>query len=49
MFLSASLQLRNHADVQPMKRFERRKGYAIYIRYQYGLLQVRENGISLRK
>jgi len=49
MFISVSMQLRNHADSQPAKRFKRKKGHAIYTRYTFGMLQVREKEISLRK
>jgi len=41
------MQLRNHVDTQPMKRSNR---YAIYIHHiKFGMLEVRENEISLRK
>jgi len=29
MFILVSIQLRNHADSQPVKRFKRSKGYGI--------------------
>jgi len=41
------MQLRNHADTQPVKRS---KGYAIYIyRIKFRMLEVRENELALRK
>jgi len=43
MLVSVRVRLRSHVDTQPVKRFKRPKGYAI------GMLQVRENEISLRK
>jgi len=33
MFVLVRMQLRNHVDTQPVKRFKCYKGYAIYIRY----------------
>jgi len=44
MFVLASMQVRNHADAQSVKRFKREKGYAMYIYdIKFGMLQVREN------
>jgi len=43
------MQLRNHADSKTMKRSLGWKGYAIYTyNIKFGLLEVRENEISLR-
>jgi len=33
MFVLVRMQLRKHVDAQPVKRFKRYKGYAIYIQY----------------
>jgi len=44
------MQLRNHADTQPVKRSKRWKGHAIYTcSTNFGMLEVRENMIALRK
>ena len=45
------IQLHSHADAKPLKRFGQYKGYATYsAQYiKFGMLQVRENEISLRE
>jgi len=56
MLVSVSMQLRNHADAQPAKRFKRQTGYAVYIRYQiWNVTSAREwdftaktNGLVVR-
>ena len=43
------MQLRNHADTQPVKRFQGWMDYAIYTyRIKFIMLEVHENGIALR-
>ena len=51
MFVSVSMQLRDHANTQSAMRFKRLNGYAAYRWYsiKFLMLQVRENEISLRK
>jgi len=44
------MQLRNHADTQPVQRYLPQKVYAIYIyRIKFGMLEVLENEIALLK
>jgi len=33
MFVLVRLQMRNHADAQPVKRFKRYMGCTVYVRY----------------
>jgi len=33
MFVLVSMEVRNHVDTQPVKRFKNCKGYAVYMRY----------------
>ena len=50
-FVLVRMQLRNHVDTQTVKRFKCYKGNAIHTAYdrKFGMFQVRENDISLRK
>jgi len=44
------MQLRNYADTQTVKRFQRSKSYAVHLfRIKFRMLEVRENEIALRK
>ena len=51
MCIFVDMKLRNHEDTQPVKPFKWWKSYGIgYIHdIKFGMLQVRENEISLRK
>jgi len=52
MFVSVRMQFHNHIDSRHTTSETFRWDYAIYIRYhdiEFGILQVRENEISLRK
>jgi len=41
--------LRKHVDAQPKKRFKIWKVYDVYTIFEFGMLQVCENEISVRK
>jgi len=47
MFVSVRMQFHNHVDTQPVKRFERAMQCIYDI--EFGMLQVRNNDISLRE
>ena len=47
MFVSVRMQFHNHADTQPVQRFDRAMWYIYDIKLE--ILQVRKNEISLRK
>jgi len=49
IFALVRMQVCNHADAQTFKRFKRYKAYATLHDIKFGMLQVRENEISLRK
>jgi len=54
MFVLVRIQLRNHVDARPVRRFRCRRAYALYTYYiqhdiKFVMLQVRENEISLRR
>jgi len=38
MFVIVRMQLLSHVDTQLVKRFKRYKGYALYTRYEMGML-----------
>jgi len=49
MFVLVRMQFHNHVDIHDTTSETFRKGYAMYTRYKFGMLQVRKNDISLRK
>jgi len=49
MFVSVRMRLRNHVDTQPVKRVSVKRAMKYIYKIKFGMIQVHENKISLRK